>query len=102
MAARRDIELDPRFFVPVGVVDVRQDNETNSYAGYTNGEDVVFANEGPILEYPNSTAPSAPISYTITSQQVRIGADGSTVVDVYVEFPDEIVGYDIDVRVTPA
>lgn len=102
MAERRDIELDPRFLVPPAVIDVRQDNETNSYDVYDNPQTVVEAVDGPILQFPNSPIPNAPSSYTIVSQTTRIGADGSTVVDVLLQFPDSVGVYDVDVRLTPA
>lgn len=102
MAERRNLELDPRFLVPPAVIDVRQDNETNAYAVYSNAQTVVEAVDGPILEFPNSSIPNAPSSYTIVSQTPRVGSDGSTVVDVLLEFPDSMGVYDIDVRLTPA
>lgn len=102
---RRDIELSPRFLVPPAVIDIRQDNDEDSYAVYTGAEgDIVTPNEnaGPVLDYPESSIPQAPSTYRIVEQTVRISADGSTVVDVLLEFPDNLGVYDIDVRVTPA
>lgn len=101
MARDRDIELDPRFLVPPGVIDVRQENRDDSYNTYS-PEDVVLPGDGPVLEFSNSTVPSAPSTYTIVSQTVRTGSDGRAVVDVLLDFPDNMGGVDIDVRVTPA
>jgi len=98
---RRDIELDPRFLVPPGVVDIRQENNENSYQVYENSDDVVDATDGPVLEFPNSPIPSAPTGYSIVSQTIRIGDDGTTRVDVLLELPDN-GAFDIDVRFTPA
>lgn len=101
MARDRDIELDPRFLVPPGVIDVRQENKDDSYQAYS-PEDVVLPGDGPVLEFSNSTVPRAPSRYTIVSQNVRNAADGRTVVDVLLDFPDNMGEVDIDVRVTPA
>lgn len=101
MANDRYIELDPRFLVPPGVIDVRQENKEDSYNVY-NPDDVVLPGDGPVLEYSGSTIPSAPSRYTIVSQTVRTAADGRVVVDVLLDFPDNMGGVDIDVRVTPA
>lgn len=88
--------------MPPAVIDVRQDSETNSYDAYSNPAISVEVIDGPILEFPNSSIPSAPSSYSIVSQTVRQGSDGSSVVDVLVDFPDISGIYDVDVRVTPA
>lgn len=95
----REIELDPHFFVPPGMIDVRQENKENMEYVYSDNPEVI-AEEGPVLEFPNSPVPNAPSGYTIVSQTIRTGSDGRTVVDVLLEFPD--IGADIDVRVTPA
>lgn len=100
--ADKDIELNPRFLVPPAVIDVRQENDADSYLVYENTGDVVQAIDGPILEYSNAPIPNAPSSYSIVSQTVRIAADGSTRVDVLLDFPDTNGVYNIDVRVTPA
>lgn len=93
----RDIELDPRLYVPPGIIDVRQANKENGEY-YYNAEDV--AAEGPILEHPEAVLPMPPSSYQIVDQRVRIAPDGRAVVDVTVEFPDVQDIYSIDVRVT--
>jgi len=93
----RDVVLDPHFFVPSGVVDVRQQSDENNEYLY----DVsTLAEEGPVLDTPQSVIPMPPTSYEITEQRVRISSDGRAVVDVYIDFPD-IEGINtIDVRVT--
>lgn len=93
----RDIEIDPRFFVPPGVVDVRQQNRENGEYYY---DEDTLAVEGPVLEYPEAVLPMPPSSYEIVDQRVRIAPDGRAVVDVTVEFPDVQGIYSIDVRVT--
>lgn len=93
----RDIEIDPRFFCPPGVIDVRQANKENGEFYY---DEETLAVEGPVLEYPESVLPMPPSSYEIVEQRVRIAPDGRAVVDVTVEFPDIAGVYSIDVRVT--
>lgn len=95
----RDIELNPHFAVPPGVVDVRQENKENQDFIYTQHPDTI-AVDGPVLQSPDATIPNAPSGYTIVSQTVRVGADGKSVTDVLLEFPD-IGPYEIDVAVTP-
>lgn len=98
---RREIELNPRFPVPQTVIDVRQENEDDSYKNYEGSQDlVVEVEEGPILSNPDSVIPNAPGSYTIVSQTIRHNPDGTAVVDVLLEFPE--TGVNIDVLVTPA
>jgi len=89
--------LDPHFFVPSGVVDVRQQNNENAEYLY---DDSILAEEGPTLETPTSVIPMPPTSYQIASQRVRIASDGRAVVDVYIEFPDVDGIETIDVAVT--
>jgi hypothetical protein len=91
--------IDRHFFVPVGVVDVRQQNDADSEFSYSTA-DTAQDNNQPILQKPTDTIPMPPTSYQILGQRVRISADGTAVVDVTLEFPD-IAGIDhIDVRVT--
>lgn len=95
----RNIELDPRFYIPTGVVDLRQSNKENSDYVY---DETVQAVDGPILATPESTIPMPPTSYAIYQQRVRIASDGRAVVDVIVEFPEVDGVSDIKVRVNPA
>lgn len=94
---QRDIELDPRFYCPPGIIDVRQANKENGEY-YYNPDDIAV--EGPVLDYPEAVLPMPPSSYKIVDQRVRIAPDGRAVVDVTVEFPDVQGIYSIDVRVT--
>ena len=97
--SRREIQIDPRFPVPSNVIDVRQENQEDSYQNYEGGS-VVGPDDGPVLGAPDAPVPNAPSSYTIVSQTLRTTPDGRTVVDVLLEFPD--MGYvSVDVRVTP-
>lgn len=100
---RRDIELDPRFLVPPGVIDVRQENREDWAPVYNDSSSdiTVDPSDGPILEFPSSLTLNAPSTYKIVSQTIRTAADGRTVVDVLLEFPDNQGIFDIDVKVTP-
>lgn len=100
MANERDIELNPRFSVPPGVIDVRQENRDDG--SYVYGNDETLAASAPILEFVESTVPNAPSAYRIVSQTMRQTASGQTVVDVELEFPDLGGSFDVDVAVTPA
>lgn len=91
----RDIEIDPRFFVPNGVVDVRQENKEDGEYYYN---EKTLAAEGPTLQSPESVLPMPSSSFEIVEQRVRIAPDGRAVVDVIVEFPDAV--FKVDVRVT--
>jgi len=93
----RDVVIDPHFFVPSGVIDVRQQNNENSDYLY---DASTVAQEGPIILTPESTIPMPPTSYSIAEQHVRMASDGRAVVDVYVDFPDVDGINTIDVRVT--
>lgn len=92
--------IDSHFFVPVGAVDIRQQNaEDYQYSAY-NPADTASDNNQPTLQTPTSAVPAPPTSFSIVSQRVRISAGGTAVVDVTLEFPD-IPGIDhLDVRIT--
>lgn len=96
----KQLILDNRFFVPPGVIDVRNAGDEDGDRYYVSPEDVAVP--GPILETPTSEIPMPPTSYEIAEQRVRIGTDGRAVVDVMLEFPDLIGVETIDVRVTKA
>lgn len=101
MAVQDSIQtiIDRHFFVPVGAVDIRQQNEADSEFSYSPGT-IAQDNNQPILQQPTDTVPMPPTSYEIVSQHVRISSDGTAVVDVTLQFPD-IPGVDhIDVRIT--
>lgn len=95
----KQLILDNRFFVPPGVIDVRQAGEEDG-EGYYDPIDLMV--EGPILETPVSVVPMPPTSYEIVEQRVRITSDGRAVVDVTVEFPSVDGVETIDVRITKA
>lgn len=97
MATDRDryIELDRRFVVPPGVVDVRQEYSEDSSYDY---DDNTLATEL-VLSEPDSTLP-VPASFNIVGQVVRIAPDGTSVVDVTIEFQDNDSIADIEMQVT--
>lgn len=89
--------IDNHFFVPKGAVDVRQANEDDYAASYTAD---ATAENPPIISVPGAIVPMPPTSYEIVDQHVRISPDGTTFVDVTVEFPDVAGIATIDVRMT--
>lgn len=91
--------IDQHFFVPTGVVDMRQSDSTDYSYLY---DPATTAVEGPIINKPTARVPMPPTSYSIVDQHVRTSADGTTVVDVTVEFPDIPGVNSIDVRITKA
>lgn len=93
----KQIILDNRFFLPPGVIDVRNAGEENGEGYYDPIDQQV---EGPIFNTPESPIPMPPTSYAIVEQRVRISSDGRAVVDVLIEFPDIDGVETIDVRIT--
>lgn len=91
----RDIEIDPLFVVPPGIVDVRQQYSADASSVY---DEETIAPEL-ILESLDSNLP-IPGTFNIVSQTVRISSDGTSVVDVIIEFPDNDTISDIEMRVT--
>lgn len=100
MAREEDKQLivDRNFFVPPGVIDVRQDNELDGSEFYGDGD---AAEAPPALEYTGGYLPTPSSQITIVSQTVRITDDGQSVTDVVVEIPgiDEFQ-FQVDLRVT--
>jgi hypothetical protein len=111
MAVSRDrnIEIDHLFPVPPGIVDAKQAEESQSaydvptevadeYGGAldpTNEEGLSVDTNSP------STTP-APTSFTIVSQKVYLGADGTSLTDVVVDFPDVVGIFDVETRASKA
>lgn len=101
--------LDQSFYVPKGVIDVRQANAADSGQDYYGDASSGGASGGGTggsadFPFPQGTTPGVlpPTSFTVISQQVRIAPDGGLVVDVILEFPD-VPGVDhIDVRIAKA
>lgn len=91
--------IDGRFFVPKGVVDVRQANSESDSDAYQYVADVMV---DPTPDPSTAIAPMPPTSYSIVEQRVRISSDGSAVVDVTLDFPDVAGVESIDVRITKA
>lgn len=93
----RSVDIDGRFFVPPGVVDIRQENKENGEFAYGSSDTAIGA---PVLESPEAIVPMPLDGMQIISQTVRITADGSSVVDVELSFPDVEGVQSIDVRAT--
>lgn len=86
------VELDRRFPIPKNVVDVRLDDRE-------------FYDQEEALPLPaEDSAPRGeilvvPTEFQIVSQRVRYLDDGTSVVDVIIDFPGSIDGQEFDVRV---
>lgn len=121
------VTLDPRLFVPDGVIDIGvksteidPDNPTanplddEEITENGSGTDVGTGDDGgdsPVYTPPTNDVPAengesdalpVPQSINIVSQTIRIAPDGSSLVDVVIEI-DDIPGVtNFDVRVTKA
>lgn len=96
-----DILLDPRFYVPPFVIDVRQEGERDGGMDYRPGD---IADPGPTITTPGNgggtNIPMPPTTISVVSETVRITSDGRTVVDLVLEFPDVQGIEQIDVGMT--
>lgn len=96
-----DILLDPRFYVPAFVIDVRQEGERDGEMDYLPGN---VADAGPTITTPGTGAgtniPMPPTTISVVSETVRKTSDGRTVVDLVLEFPDVQGIEQIDVGMT--
>jgi len=100
MATRNDntqVVIDDRFYVPPGMIDVRQSG-SSSDSGYYGPQDLT--GDIQVVAPPAPTLPTPPTSFQVVEQHVRVSSDGRAVVDLYLEFPDDEGVESIDVRVT--
>lgn len=117
---RPDINIDPQFFVPPDVIDVRQRNDSDGSAGETEvttgtaeGDAETTIDEGTIdagpdivddtttTNEPTSKLP-VPTGVTVFSQRARTAPGGQIVIDVVFDVPDIPGVSQIDVRVAAA
>jgi hypothetical protein len=101
---RPDTVVDERFFVPPGIIDVRNvDPDDPEAGGYTDIPSDTSAGSLPVewVETGEGANSSLPVvqNISIVGQSVRIAADGTTLVDVIIEVDDfnGIANYDIRV-----
>lgn len=109
------VVIDPNFFVPPNVIDIRYKNETdfngteiNSPARYTTPEsEGEFDNlvEGDEIGYDFPVEPvddslPVPSNITVISQSPHLGPGGAVLVDLVIDIPDMPGVTDVDVRVT--
>lgn len=99
-----DVVLDPAFFLPPDVIDMRtlveddyeaNDTEINEVIDYDDADDVVE----PTVD--DTAGLAAPEGFTVVEQIVRIAPDGNAVVDVIIEF-DDVAQTEYDIRITKA
>jgi shikimate 5-dehydrogenase len=87
------VVLDPNFFVPPGVVDVRYVNETDTDSLYiddpnNNEADPDATATDDLIIDTTTTGLEPPANITIVSQTVKVAADGRFVVDVVIDVED--------------
>ena len=99
MASNNDIVVDPNFFFPPGIIDMRYEQKdigiTNDSNTAPNQSAELFGsaipvdytlNATPVEFTSNSLLP--PPSFIVISQNVKLDTSGKSVVDVVIEVPD--------------
>lgn len=106
-------QIDPNFFLPPNVVDLRYLNKDEGIDGEDKASDIEYTGEysteldsGPtVILYEEDTSPQAlntlpiPTDVTIVSQNVRVLAGGGYVVDVVINVADMLGVDNFDVQV---
>lgn len=108
VASKQPVVLDPNFFAPPGVVDVRYINENETDGIYPDDSEDTAGAENDI-GLPEDTVSDGttdilqpPASVTIVSQTVKVAADGKFAVDVVIEV-EELPGVtNYETRLTKA
>lgn len=88
---KTDAVIDPNFFLPPGVIDMRYSTEqdVSSEDDYTSDEEVdVTVVEVGVTDNSQADTLTPPDNITIISQTVKISPDGHEVVDVVLEVDD--------------
>ena len=100
------VVIDPNFFLPPNIIDMRHPIETdpNQEDGDedTGGAGEVSENDN-VIDVPTGETTSGlypPDNITIVSQEVHVGADGTSVVDVVIDVQDSPGAVSYDVRLT--
>jgi hypothetical protein len=93
---KQPVVLDPNFFLPPGVVDVRHVNDTETDGLYSDESDDTIAEgdvESPVdsVVDGNNDVLQPPGEITIVSQTVKVADDGKFAVDVVIDV-EEIPG----------
>ena len=98
---RRDIEINPLFPVPPGVIDVRQEYDESTTSSFDES-DVVTVDTGGTVPDEVVLNPLIPTvtSMTILKQEVRFTTDGRGVVDVIATFPVSNEVIELQVQLT--
>lgn len=97
---KRDIELNPLFPVPPGVIDVRQEFNESTTSTFDEADVVVADSE--IVPSDVTLNPLIPTvtSMSITKQEIRFTSDGRAVVDVTAAFPVSSDVIELQVQLT--
>lgn len=94
----KQITIDRNFFIPPGIIDVRQDNEIDGSEFYSDGD---TADTPATIEYTTGFLPTPSAVIRVISQEVRITDDGAAVTDVVIEIADiDDFQFQVDLRVT--
>lgn len=101
------ISINQMFYAPPFVVDIRSGNDNDGFEDYTPGPEGTANNgDGAGTSTGGTGTVGSPIlppsGYKIVSQTVRIAPDGSSVVDVVLEFPDQSGIQSVDVEIAAA
>lgn len=93
-----DIYIDPRFEKPPNVIDVRDAGmeDGSEYYDFIPPEAVSVEENDLVFE---SNIPKPPTSFTLVSQTVRTTSDGSQVVDLILELPDQDGVKEYEIRI---
>jgi hypothetical protein len=106
-----DVVIDPTFFLPPDVIDMRAGYEDDiedgdadvSYDDILDVDDLddVSPTDEPVVDDQpdNSGSLPTPNNFSVVEQHVRIAPDGKAVVDVVIEFVDG-GQFEYDIRVT--
>jgi hypothetical protein len=95
MADNDYVYIDPHFFKPPNVVDLRDTvDEGDSFGGVTEGETL---DGGGTTGGVFGGLPVAPSTFEIVEQLVRQPAGGQSVIDLVIEVPDQmgVIRYEV-------
>lgn len=92
------IEIDPRFFFPDSVIDLRYAQDT-APGQFSENVELVNTNDDVDAIIIDGKIP-APSEITIVSQTVRVAPDGQQVIDVTLDVVGEAYGNTYNVRIS--
>ena len=84
--SHEDIEIDPNFFTPPNVINLKAKNEEDGASYYDNIR--VIPDIEDVIDEQTDTRPLPPTSFSVSSQTVRTTSTGTQVVDVILDITD--------------